>query len=228
MTKRYQSALQLIDSAKTYSVEEAVALAKQTSTVKFDASVEVHFRLNIDPKQTDQKIRTQISLPHPIGKTLKVAAFVSPVRETEVSEAGADLVGGEDLIKQIKQTQKTDFDIAVAEPSMMKNLATIAKILGQRGLMPNPKTGTVGDTLGVMIKDLKSGSKVDIKTDDSGNIHQVIGKVSFANAKLLENYQALKDAIHRAKPGSVKKDFVTSITITTSMGPGIRVRKGEI
>lgn len=223
MSKRFQEAIKLVDLNKTYPVEEAVALAKQTSTVKFDASVEVHFRLGVDPKQTDQKVRTQLSLPHGIGKSLRVAAFVSGSREKEAKEAGADIVGGEDLVKQIKQSEKTDFDITVAEPSMMKSLAAIAKVLGQRGLMPSPKAGTVSEDIGSIVKDLKFGSKIDVKTDDSGNIHQVIGKVSFDDSKLLENYKALKDAIHRAKPSSVKKEFIGSITISTSMGPGIRV-----
>ena len=224
MSKRYQEAIKLVDLNKTYSVEEAIKLAKQSSTVKFDASVEVHFRLNIDPKQTDQKVRAQVSLPHGTGKTLRVAAFVSPAKEKEAKEAGADFVGGEELVKQIKQSEKTDFDIAVADGSMMKSLATIAKILGQRGLMPNPKTGTVGDNIGQMVKDLKSGSKVDVKTDDSGNVHQTIGKTSFYDQKLIENFQTLKEAIHRARPASVKKEFVGSITISTSMGPGIKIQ----
>src|SRR3989338_5559169 len=223
MSKRYQEAIKLVDLNKTYSVEEAIKLAKQSSTVKFDASVEVHFRLNIDPKQTDQKLRSQISLPHGIGKTLRVAVFVSPAKEKEAAAAGADVVGGEDLVKQIRQTEKTDFDIAVADGSMMKSLAAIAKILGQRGLMPSPKAGTVGDNISQMVKDLKSGSKIDVKTDDSGNIHQVIGKVSFDEQKLIENFKTLKEAIHRAKPTSVKKEFVASITLSSSMGPGIRV-----
>ncbi|OGE84076.1 MAG: 50S ribosomal protein L1 [Candidatus Doudnabacteria bacterium RIFCSPHIGHO2_01_FULL_49_9] len=225
MSKRFQETLKLVDLDKTYSIEEALKLAKQTSTVKFDASVEVHIRLGIDTKQTDQKVRTQVSLPHGIGKTMRVAAFVSSAKEQEAKDAGADVVGGEDLVKQIKQTEKTDFDIAVADTGMMKTLATIAKILGQRGLMPSPKTGSVGEDVAKMVKDLKSGSKIDVKTDDSGNIHQVIGKVSFDDQKLLENFQALKEAIHRAKPSSVKKEFITNITLTTSMGPGIKVQQ---
>ncbi len=224
MSKRFQEAVKLVDLNKVYKIEEAVLLAKQTSAVKFDASVEAHFRLNIDPKQTDQKVRTQISLPHGTGKTLRVAAFVSSSKEKEAKESGADLVGGEDLVKQIKQSEKTDFDVAVADAGMMKSLATIAKILGQRGLMPNPKTGTVGDNVGQMVKELKSGSKIDVKTDDSGNVHQTIGKVSFDEQKLVENFQALKEAIHRARPASVKKEFVGSITISTSMGPGIKIQ----
>lgn len=224
MSKRYNEAVKLADLNKTYPIEEAIKLARETSTVKFDASVDAHFRLNIDPKQTDQKVRTVASLPHGTGKSIKVAAFVSPAKEKEAKEAGADIVGGEELIKQIKQTEKADFEVAVAEPAMMKNLAVVAKILGQKGLMPNPKTGTVSPDVGKVVKELKAG-RVDVKTDDSGNIHQIIGKVSFDEQKLLENFKALKDAIYKAKPQSVKKEFIGSITITTSMGPGIRIQK---
>lgn len=212
----------MIDLNKSYEIGEAVTLAKKSSTVKFDASVEVHIKLNIDIKQTDQKVRTQVVLPHGTGKSIKVAAFVSPTREKEATEAGAQIVGGEELVKQIKEKEKTDFDIAVAEPVMMKSLAVIAKILGQRGLMPNPKTGTVGEEIGKMVRELKGG-KIDIKTDDTGVIHQTIGKVSFSEANLVENYQALKEALYRAKPAAIKKDFVTSVNLSTSMGPGIRI-----
>lgn len=224
MSKRYNEVLKLVEKDKTYSIEEAVRLAKQTSTVKFDASVEVHIRLNIDTKQTDQKIRTQIQLPAGTGKTLKIAAFVSLAKEKEAKAAGADIVGGEELIKKIKETGKTDFDMAVAEPAMMKGLAVIAKTLGQRGLMPNPKTGTVTPDIAKAVKELKSG-KVDVRTDDTGVIHQAIGKVSFDDQKLVENFGVLKDAIQRAKPVSVKKEFISSISISTSMSPGIRVAK---
>ncbi len=224
MSKRFEEIAKLVDPAKVYPIEEAIKLAKQTSTVKFDASVEVHFKLNVDPKQTDQKVRTQVMLRHGTGKTLRVAAFVTHTREKEAREAGAEPVGGEELVKRIKETEKTDFDVAVAEPAMMKSLTMIAKILGQRGLMPNPKTGTVGEAVAKMIKELKAG-KIDIKTDDSGNIHQTIGRVSFDDRKLLENFQDLKEAIYKAKPGSVKRDFVSAITLSSSMGPGIRVEK---
>ena len=222
MSKRYNEVVKLVDREKLYTVEEAIVLAKQTSTVKFDASVEVHFKLGIDVKQTDQKVRTQVSLPHGTGKSVKVAAFVLPAKEKVAKEAGADIIGGEELVKQIKETGKTDFDVAVAEPAMMKSLAGIAKILGQKGLMPTPKTGTVGEDIGKIVKELKGG-RLDVKTDDTGVIHAVIGKVSFEDQKLLENFKALKEAIHRAKPPSVKKEFMKSITISTSMGPGIKI-----
>ncbi|MBI4050099.1 MAG: 50S ribosomal protein L1 [Candidatus Doudnabacteria bacterium] len=224
MSKRHEQALTQIDQAKSYSIEEAVALAKQTSKVKFDATVEAHFRLNVDPKASDQKVRTQVSLPHGTGKQLRIAAFVSAAKEKEAQSAGADIVGGDELIKKIKETGKADFDVAVAESAMMKSLAGVAKILGQKGLMPNPKTGTVGEDVVRMISELKGG-KVDVRMDDSGNIHQAVGKVSFDDSKLVENFSTLKDAIQRAKPAGVKKEFIASITLATSMGPGIRVQK---
>jgi large subunit ribosomal protein L1 len=222
MPKRIAEAVKLIEQGKAYPIEEAVKLARETSKVKFDASIEAHFNLNIDAKKTEQKVRTQANLPHGTGKTLKVAAFVTAAKEKEAKEAGADIVGGEELIKQIKQTEKTDFDIAVAEPAMMKNLGVIAKTLGQRKLMPTPKTGTVGPDVGKIIKELKAG-KIDIKTDDSGNIHQILGKVSFEDSHLVENFNTLKQAIMSARPSGIKSDFVRSITISSSMGPGIRV-----
>lgn len=224
MSKRYNEAVKLIEQGKTYPIEEAIKLAKETSLVKFDAAVDVHIKLNIDPQQTDQKLRLQVQLPHGTGQTVKVAAFVTPAKEKEAKEAGADIVGGEELVKQIRETEKTDFDLAVAMPAMMKSLTTIAKILGQRGLMPSPKTGTIGEDIAKTIRETKSG-KVDVKTDDSGNIHEPIGRVSFAETKLIENFNFLKEAIVKGKPGSVKKEFIRSVTISTSMGPGIRIGK---
>ncbi len=222
MSKRYNQIAELVKKDRIYSAEEAIALAKETSTVKFDATVEVHFKLNIDTKQTDQKVRAQVKLPHGTGKTIKVVAFVTPGKEKEVSDAGADVIGGDELVKQIKETGKVDFDIAVAEPAMMKSLASIAKILGQKGVMPSPKAGTVGEEVGKLVKELKGG-RVEIKTDDTGVVHLAIGKVSFDEGKLLENFQAVKEALYRAKPPALKKDFVKSVTLSTSMGPGIRV-----
>lgn len=224
MSKRYSEISKLVDQSKQYSAAEAISLAKKTSDVKFDASVEAHFKLNIDPKATDQKIRTQVLLPHGTGKSRKIAVFASPAKEEEARSAGADIIGGEELIKQIKESGKTDFDLAVAEPALMKSLAGIAKILGQRGLMPSPKTGTVGENVGALVREFKGG-KVEVRTDDTGVIHQAIGKVSFEEQKLLENFEAVKEAIRRAKPSAVKKDLVRSVTISTSMGPGIAVVK---
>lgn len=217
-----KEAVALIEKDQKYPVEDAVKLAREEPSVKFDASVEVHVRLAIDPKKTEQRVRAQTSLPHGTGKALRVAAFVTPEKEKEAEGAGADLVGGEELIKQIKESGKTDFDVAVAEPGIMKNLTQIAKILGQRKLMPNSKTGTVGPDIKKLVMELKGG-KVDIKTDDSGNIHQIIGKVSFDEEKLVENFKVLLDTIKKARPEGVKSGFIKSVSLSTSMGPAIKI-----
>jgi len=212
----------LVDKSKTYSLAEALELAKKTSTVKFDASVEVHIRLGIDPRKGDQQIRGAVSLPHGSGKTVKVAAFVSPDNEAAVQAAGADIVGGEDLIAEIRRTEKTDFQVAVAEPAMMKNLAVIAKVLGTRGLMPSPKNETVTTDPAKAVAELKKG-KVSFKNDDTANIHVAIGKVSFSVEDLAENFQALLEVIKKSKPATAKGTYIKGITICSTMGPGIKV-----
>jgi len=211
------------DHAKTYSIEEAIELAKQAKTVKFDATLEVHFRLGIDPKKGDQQIRAAVSLPHGTGKTIKVAAFVTPNNDKAVRDAGADFVGGDDLIAEIKRTEKTDFQVAVAEPAIMKNLAQIAKILGTRGLMPSPKNETVSDNPAKMVAELKKG-KVSFKNDDTSNVHVVIGKISFETKKLAENYQTILEAIKKAKPSTAKGIFIKNISLNSTMGPGIKIQ----
>ena len=222
--KKYQEAAKLIDAKKLYSPEEAVELAKKTSRTKFDASVEVHFKLGIDPTKAEQQIRNTLSLPEGTGQTKRVAAFVStPEKEQEARDAGADLVGGEDLIKEIGATEKINFDVAVATPDMMPRLAKVAKILGPKGLMPNPKSETVGVNVRKMVEELKKG-KIAYKNDDTGNIHLVIGKVSFDAAKILKNLNAALEAIKRARPASAKGTYLQSITLTSSMGPAVRVQ----
>ncbi len=210
------------DKTKPYSLEEAIKLTKELSKTKFDSSVEVHMRLGIDTRKGDQQIRGAVSLPNGTGKTLKVAAFVSPEKEADAKKAGADLVGGEELIEEIKRTEKTDFQVAVAEPAMMKNLAKIAKILGTRGLMPSPKNETVTPNPVKAIEELKKG-KVSYKNDDTGNIHVSIGKTSFEDTKLIENFNALVDAIRKAKPASSKGVYIKNISMSSTMGPGIKV-----
>lgn len=210
------------DNTKSYAIAEAVELTKKLSKVKFDASVEVHFRLGIDPKKGEQQIRSAVSLPHGTGKTVKVAAFVSPEKEKEVKEAGADLVGGDDLIAEIKKSEKTDFEVAVAEPAMMKNLAQIAKILGTRGLMPSPKNETVTPNPAKAVAELKKG-KVSFKNDDTGNVHVAIGKISFDAKKLAENYETILEAIKKAKPSSAKGVYIKNVSINATMGPGVKV-----
>lgn len=210
------------DKTKTYPIEEAIALSKQFSKTKFDASVEAHFRLGIDARKGEQQVRAAVSLPHGTGKTVKVAAFVSPEKEKEVKEAGADFVGGESLIAEIKKTEKTDFQVAVAEPAMMKNLSQIAKILGTRGLMPSPKNETVTPNPAKAVAELKKG-KVSFKNDDTGNVHVAIGKVSFDNEKLTANFNTLLAAIKKAKPSSAKGIYLKNITVSSTMGPGIKI-----
>ncbi len=211
-----------LDKTKTYSVEEAVLLTKKLSKTKFDASVELHFRLGIDPRKGDQQIRSALSLPHGTGKTVKVAAFVSPENEKAVKDAGADFVGGEDLVAEIKKTEKTDFDVAVAEPKMMRHLAKVAKILGTRGLMPSPKNETVTPDPAKAVSELKKG-KISFKNDDTSNIHIAVGKVSFENKQLEENIETIMAAIKKLKPVKVKGVYIRNISLCSSMGPGIKI-----
>lgn len=210
------------DKNKTYSITEAIALCKELNKAKFDASVEAHFRLGIDPKKGDQQVRSAVSLPNGTGKTVKIAAFVSPEKEKAVKEAGADIVGGENLIEEIRKTEKTDFEIAIAEIDMMKNLAKIAKILGTRGLMPSPKNETVTNNPVKAVEELKKG-KISFKNDDTGNVHAIIGKISFEEKKLEENLNTLIDAIRKSKPASSKGVFIKNLSINSTMGQGIKI-----
>jgi len=210
------------DRLKTYSVEEALEIVKKLTKTKFDASVEVHFRLGINTKKGDQQVRGAVSLPHGTGKTVKVAAFVSPENEKAVKAAGADFVGGEELIAEIKKTEKTDFQVAIAEPALMKNLAVIAKILGTRGLMPSPKNDTVTTNPAKTVEELKKG-KISFKNDDTANVHTVIGKVSFETAKLKDNFQTLLDTVKKSKPSASKGAFIKNISVSSSMSPGVKV-----
>lgn len=222
-SKRVRANNEIVDQNKVYSVEEAIELAKKTATTKFVGSIEIHVRTNIDAKKTDQLIRGSVTLPHGTGKTKRIAAFVTEAREKEAKEAGAEIVGGEELIKQIKESGKTNFDVAVAEPAVMAKLAQIAKILGTRGLMPNPKTGTVSDNIAAAIKEI-SGGRVNFKNDDSGNIHQPIGKTSFETPLIAENLKTFMEAVQGSKPTALKKSLVNSVSINSTMGPGIRVK----
>jgi large subunit ribosomal protein L1 len=220
--KKYQEAKKLIDSKKSYSIAEAIDLIKKISKENFDASVEVHVKLGIDPKKGEQQVRGTIIFPFNIGKSKKVAAFVEEAYAKEAKEAGADIVGGEELIKEIKETGKINFDIAIATPTMMPRLAQIAKILGPKGLMPNPKNETVTTNLKKAIEEIKKG-KVTFKNDDGGNVHQIIGRVSSEASKLIENFNALIEAIRRAKPASSKGVYIQNIVVCSTMGPGIKV-----
>ncbi|HLD30906.1 MAG TPA: 50S ribosomal protein L1 [Patescibacteria group bacterium] len=222
MSKRMKELKTKVDKTKVYSLEEAIKLVKETSNVKFDASVEVHIKLGIDTKKSEQQIRTTVSLPHGTGKTKKVAAFVNANDEKAAKEAGADFVYGEEDIKKIKDTGKVEFEIAVATPDMMPKLAVAAKVLGPKGLMPNPKTDTVGQDIKKMITELKKG-KAAFKNDDAGIVHQIIGKVSFQDSQLIENFKELIDVLKKSKPSSAKGIYLKTVHITSSMGPGIKV-----
>ncbi|OGL66193.1 50S ribosomal protein L1 [Candidatus Uhrbacteria bacterium RIFCSPLOWO2_01_FULL_47_24] len=220
--KKYQEAVKLVDAKKLYSPSEALELAKKTSTVKFDASIEVHCHLGIDPAKSDQAVRATLTFPHGTGKSKRIAAFVDAANEKAAEEAGADIVGGDRLIDEIASSGKIDFDVAIATPPIMAKLAKVAKVLGPKGLMPNPKSETVTTDVKKTIAELKRG-KVTFKNDDTGNVHQVLGKVSFDTQKLLENFQTLLEALRKAKPSSSKGIYLQSCTISASMGPAIKV-----
>ncbi len=222
LSKRFKEIIVKIDKTKIYSPEEAIKLVKETGKLKFDASIEVHANLGIDPKKGDQIVRNSVALPHGTGKTVKIAAFVSDDKVKDAKEAGADVVGSDNLIEEIKKTNKTDFDIAVTTPDMMPKLAAIAKILGQKGLMPNPKTGTIGPDVKKMIAELKQG-KVSYKNDDTANIHLSIGKLSFTDEALLANFQAFIESLKKSKPQTMKGTFIKSLYLSSSMGPSVRV-----
>lgn len=223
--KKYQEALKKIDRKKLYTLSEAIGLLKETSVTKFDSSAEVHLNLGVDPKQSDQIIRGTLALPHGTGKSVKVIAFVGDDKVKEVKAAGATEAGSDDLIEKINKGW-LDFDIAIATPDQMKKLGKIAKTLGQKGLMPNPKAGTVTPEPGKTIEEIKKG-RVEYKLDKEANVHNVFGKVSFDEKKLEENLKRYLKTIHEAKPSSIKGAFINSVTIKTTMGPGIKVNPTE-
>ena len=215
--KKYVAALQKVDSTKLYSIEEAVKLVKETSTVKFDATVDVSFKLNVDPKQANQQVRGTLVLPHGNGKTKKVLAITDRVEEA--TSAGADLVGGAEMIEKIAGGW-FDFEAVVATPNMMPLLGKVARLLGPKGLMPNPKTGTVNPDIARAIKDIKAG-KVEYRTDKEANMHVSIARVSFDETKIAENLHALVDALIKARPAAVKGTYIKNAVIHTTMGPAI-------
>ncbi len=226
-SKRYSALVQQVDKKKLYTAQEALELVKKTSTTKFDSSVEVHLNLGIDVKKGDQQVRATFVFPHSIGKSKKVVAFVPADREKEAKDAGAEIVGGEELINEIVKAGKIDCDITVATPDMMPKLAKLAKILGPAGLMPNPKTDTVGANVKKMVEEIKKG-KVSFKNDTTANIHQSIGKASMDVNSLLANLTMLIEAVRKAKPASSKGVFLKSITVASTMGPGVKIDGNSI
>jgi large subunit ribosomal protein L1 len=219
--KRYQDAAKLVDRTQLYPIGEAVALARQTSNLKFDASVEAHIRLGVDPRHADQMVRGTVALPHGTGKTVRVAVFAQGEKAQEALAAGADEVGAEDLVKKI-EAGWLEFDVAIATPDTMGQVGRLGRILGRRGLMPNPKAGTVTFDIERAVKEVKGG-RVEFKVDKGAIVHVPFGKASFEEQQLLENLATLVDAINRARPSGSKGQYLRTLTIATTMGPGIRV-----
>ncbi len=219
--KRYRAAREAIDREQAYSPLEAVRLLKETEGAKFDETVEVHFRLGLNVRHADQQLRGTLMLPHGIGKDVRVAVFAEGEKAREAEEAGADIVGSADLATRIEEGF-LDFDVAIATPDQMGVVGKLGRVLGPRGLMPNPKTGTVTFDIDKAVSDAKAG-KLEYRTDRGGNVHLPIGKRSFDERALLENYAALVEEIVRAKPSAAKGRYIRQITLTTTMGPGIRV-----
>jgi large subunit ribosomal protein L1 len=219
--KRYRAARETIDRERAYSPLEAVRLLKEVEGAKFDETVEAHFRLGLNVRHADQQLRGTIMLPHGIGKNVRVAVFAEGEKAREAEEAGADVVGAADLATRIEEGF-LDFDVAIATPDQMGNVGKLGRVLGPRGLMPNPKTGTVTFDVGKAVSDAKAG-KLEYRTDRGGNVHLPIGKKSFAERALLENYATLVEEIVRAKPSAAKGRYIRQITLTTTMGPGIHV-----
>jgi large subunit ribosomal protein L1 len=220
--KTYAAAASLIDKKKTYSVEEAIALIEKFPKRAFDETIELHMHLGTDPKKGDQQVRGTFVLAHSAGKPKRIIAFVGANEEKDAKEAGADIVGGEELIDEISKTGKLDFDIAVATPAMMPKLSKLAKTLGPKGLMPNPKTDTVSANVTKMIGELRRG-KVAFKNDDTANMHIPVAKRSQTAAQMIENITIAADAIKRAKPATAKGTYIQSAFLTTSMGPSIKI-----
>ena len=218
--KKYAEKAALIEK-ESYPLPEATELLTKLSTVQFDATAEVHIKINADTTQADQLVRTTVALPHGTGKTVKIAAFVPDDQAEDAKKQGADIAGLTELLKQV-EAEKIDFDIAVAVPEVMKDLGKVAKILGQRGLMPNPKAGTVTKDIGKAVEELKAG-RIECKMDKQGIIHTIFGKMSFGGKKLQENLETLMQAIKDAEPSGIKGIYIQSVTICPSMGPGIKI-----
>lgn len=224
--KKYRGVVEKLEVDKEYSVEEAIAFLKANPTAKFVESLEIHMKLGINPKKSDELIRATAILPHGTGRSQKVAVVTS-TKDKEAKDAGADIVGAEDLIEDIKTGKVNpgvDFQVLLATPEMMPKLAVIAKILGPKGLMPSPKSETVTPKVAEVIDALKKGKKVSYKNDDTANLHQIIGKLSMSEAELLENYQAFRESVDKSKPEGLKGRLIRNMVITSTMGPGLSIK----
>ena len=220
--KKYVEAAKLVDHTATYSAEEAVALVKKASTAKFDETVEAHIRTGCDGRHAEQQIRGAVVLPHGTGKTVRVLVFAKGAKATEAEAAGADFVGGEELIPKIQNEGWFDFDVVVATPDMMGVVGRLGRVLGPKGLMPNPKAGTVTMDVTKAIADIKAG-KIEYRLDKTNIVHVTVGKVSFTEEMLADNFKAIMDAIVKAKPSALKGQYIKNITLTSTMGPGVKV-----
>lgn len=222
--KRYLNAAKTVDPDAQYRLPEAVALVKSNATAKFDETIEIHFRLGIDPRHSDQQVRSTVLLPHGLGKTVRVLVFAEGEDARAAQAAGADIIADDEVVNRILKENFLDFDATLAVPSMMPKVGRLGRILGTRGLMPNPKTGTVvqPEDLPRAVEELKAG-RVEFRNDKTGNIHVPVGKASFDEARLLENAQAVLDAINRVKPAAVKGTYVKKVVMTSTMGPGVRL-----
>ncbi len=221
MGKRMEAVTKTVDTLKQYSLTEGVALCKKAATAKFNETIELHIRLGIAPKQSDQQVRGTVNLPHGTGKSKRVAVVCKGEKQKEAQSAGADIVGAEDLIERMQQGFM-DFDVMVATPDVMKDIAKLGKVLGPRGLMPNPKSGTVTFDIGKTVKELKAG-RVEYKCDDFGILHVGVGKAKFAENQIAENVKALMEVVIKAKPAASKGVYLRSVTLSSTMGPGIKL-----
>ena len=221
-SKRYVSNLEKLDKNKAYSVEEAVKLVKETSNAKFDSTIEVAMNLNLDTKKNDQQLRGAVVLPNGTGKTKRILVLAKGDQAKAAKEVGADFVGDLDMIQKIEKESWFDYDVIIATPEMMPMLGKIGKLLGPKGLMPNPKTGTVTMDTAKAIEETKKG-KVNYRTDSFGNVHGIVGKASFDDAKLVENLKAFVEAIMKVKPSTVKGTYVKNVSISSTMGPGVKI-----
>ena len=225
--KKYTEAAKLVDRATQYDVAEAISLVKKTAVAKFDETVEAHIRLGVDGRHADQQVRGAVVLPHGTGKTVRVLVFAKGDKVAEAEAAGADFVGGEELIPRIQNEGWFDFDVGVATPDMMGVVGRLGRVLGPKGLMPNPKAGTVTMDVTKAVNDIKAG-KIEYRLDKANIIHCPVGKASFTEEQLTENFNTLMDAIIKAKPASAKGTYMKSVTVTSTMGPGIKVNTLKI
>ena len=225
--KKYQDSVKLIDKTADYDLEEAIDLVQKTAKAKFDETVEMHIKLGVDSRHADQQVRGAVVLPHGTGKTRKVLVFAKGDKVAEAEQAGADFVGAEDMVEKIQKENWFDFDVVVATPDMMGVVGRLGKVLGPKGLMPNPKSGTVTPDVSKAISEIKSG-KIEYRLDKTNIIHCPIGKVSFGTEKLVENFQTLLGAVVKAKPAAAKGQYLRSIAVASTMGPGISINTAKV